>query len=130
MTNTKYLSSMKEMVIDETKKYATYSLEQQNQDLQKAYSDHNLVLLKIYFHIETIQTKEYKITTKAYKEQLEFSKVIAAGQIQNSYDKLCEVVEQSIKKTCHRNRIRQTLGKTVNENEEHLKKRTEPVKKY
>ena len=43
--------------------------------------------------METIQTKELKIITKGYKEyrenveQLQISKLIATGQIQNSYDK-------------------------------------------
>ena len=54
---------------------------------------------------ETIQPKERKIiTTKGCKEyrenieQLEISKLIARGHIQKSYDKWCEVVEQSIKR--------------------------------
>ena len=65
--------------------------------------NHNVILLKIDFHTETIQTKERKIiTTKGYKEyrknieQLQISKLIATGQ--NSYDKWCEAVEQSIKR--------------------------------
>ena len=57
MTNTEYLNSIKEIVIDETKEYATYRLDQQNQDLKKKYTDHNVILLKIDFHTETIQTK-------------------------------------------------------------------------
>ena len=82
------------MIIDETKEYATYRLGKQNQDLNKKFPDHNVMLLKIDFHTETIQTKERKtITTIGYKEyrenieQLEISKLIATGQIQNSYDK-------------------------------------------
>ena len=38
MTNTEYLNSIKEMVIGETKEYASYRLEQQNQDLKKKNS--------------------------------------------------------------------------------------------
>ena len=94
MANTEYLNSVKEMIIDETKEYATYRLDQQNQDLKKTYSDHNVILLKIDFHAETIRTKERKIiTTKGYKEyrenieQLQICKLIATGQVQNSYDK-------------------------------------------
>ena len=94
MANTEHLNSVKEMIIDETKEYATYRLDQQNQDLKKTYSDHNLILLKIDFHAETIRTKERKIiTTKGYKEyrenieQQQISKLIATGQVQNSYDK-------------------------------------------
>ena len=105
ITNTEYLHSIKEMIIDDTKEYATYRVDHQNQELKKKYSDHNVILLKIDFHTETIQAKERKIiTTKAYKEyrenieQLEISKLIATGQIQNSYNKWCEVVEQSIKR--------------------------------
>ena len=48
------------MIIDETKEYATYRLDQQNQDLKNTYSYHNVILLKIDFHTETIQTKECK----------------------------------------------------------------------
>ena len=58
MTNTEYLNSTKDMIIDKTKEYATYRLNQQNQGLKKTYSDHNLILQKIDFHTETIQTKE------------------------------------------------------------------------
>ena len=105
MTNKEYLYSIKEMIIDETKEYTTCRLDQQNQDLKKTYSDHNVILLKIDFHTETTQTKERKIiTTKRYKEyrgnieQLQISKLIATGQMQNSYDKWCEAAEQSIKR--------------------------------
>ena len=49
MTNTKYLNSIKEMVTAETKEYGTNKLNQQNQDLKKTYSDHNVILLKIDF---------------------------------------------------------------------------------
>ena len=57
--------------------------------------------------------KERKIiTTKGYKEyrenikQLEISKLIATRQIQKSYDKWCEAVEQSI------NRVTEKQNKT------------------
>ena len=43
MTNTEYLNSIKEMIIDETKEYATYRLDQHNQDLKKTYSNHNVI---------------------------------------------------------------------------------------
>ena len=99
MTNAEYLNSINEMIIDETKEYATYRLEQENQNLKKTYSDHNVILLKIDFHTETIQTKERKITiTKGYKEyrenikQLKISKLIATRQL------------------LQRSRVRQTLG--------------------
>ena len=42
------------MIIDETKEYATYRLDQQNQDVKKKYSDHNVILLKIDFHTEIV----------------------------------------------------------------------------
>ena len=72
MTNKDYLSSIKEMIIDETQEYATYRLEQQNQDLKRTYSNNNVVLLKIDLHTETIETKESKLTsTKGYKEYRE-----------------------------------------------------------
>ena len=61
--------------------------------------------MKTDFHTEAIQIKEHKIvTTKGYKEyrenmeQLEINKLIATGQIQNSYDKWCEILEQSVKR--------------------------------
>ena len=57
---------------------------------QETCSDHNVILLKIDFHTETIQTKERKIiTTKGCKEyrenteQLQISKLIATRQISN-----------------------------------------------
>ena len=72
MTNKDYLSSIKEMIIDETQEYATYRLEQQNQDLKRTNSNNNVVLLKIDLHTETIETKESKLTsTKGYKEYRE-----------------------------------------------------------
>ena len=60
LINTEFVSSIKEIIIIETKEYATYRLEKQNQDLKKIYSDYNLILLKIDFHIETIHAKESK----------------------------------------------------------------------
>ena len=87
INSTEYLNSIKEMIIDETKEHATYILDQENQDLEKKYSDHNVILLKIDFHTETIQIKKRKIVTiKGYKEyrenikQLEISKLIAFQQ--------------------------------------------------
>ena len=60
------------MIIDETKEYVTYILDQQNQELQKKYSDPNVILLKIDFRTETTQTKERKIiTTQGYREYRE-----------------------------------------------------------
>ena len=70
-TNTEYLNNIKEMIIDETKEYVTYRLDQQNQNLKKTYSNHNVILLKIDFHTENIQTKEPKLITKGYKEYRE-----------------------------------------------------------
>ena len=50
----------------------TLRLDQQNQGLKKTYSDHIVILLKIDFYMETIQTKERKIiTTTGYKEYRE-----------------------------------------------------------
>ena len=102
------------MIIDENKEYVAYRLEQKDQDLTKTCSDHNIVLLKIDFHAETIQTKEYKIiTNKGYKkyreniEQIKITKVITTGQIQNIYDKWCKIVERSVKKV-----TRKRIGKT------------------
>ena len=37
MTNTEYLTSIEEMIIDETKECVTYRLEQQNQNLKKTH---------------------------------------------------------------------------------------------
>ena len=114
-----------------------------------------MILLKIDFHTESIQTKECKVTTtKGYKEyrknveQLAISKLIATGQIQNSYDKWCEAVKQSIKrdtkkqnKTNTRTDIRQlmkmrkSLGKELNqstniEERQHLKDRIRMIKEH
>ena len=52
------------MIIDGAKEYTTYRLDQQNQDLKKKSTDHNIILLKIDSYTETIQTKEHKIITK------------------------------------------------------------------
>ena len=71
ITNTEYLNNIKEMIIHETKEYVTYSLDQQNQNLKKTYSNHNVILLKIDFHTENIQTTEPKLITKGYKEYRE-----------------------------------------------------------
>ena len=71
ITNTEYLNNIKEMIIHETKEYVTYRLDQQNQNLKKTYSNLNVILLKIDFHTENIQTKEPKLITKGYKEYRE-----------------------------------------------------------
>lgn len=54
MTNAEYLTSIEEMIIDETKECVTYRLEQQNQNLKKKYSDHIVILLKLDFHADVI----------------------------------------------------------------------------
>ena len=59
------------MIIDETKEYVTYRLDQQNQNPKKTYSIHNVILLKIDFHTENIQTKEPKLIKKGCKEYRE-----------------------------------------------------------
>ena len=51
MTNTEYLSNIKEMIITD---------HLQNQDLKKKYFDHNVIILKINFSTETIQQKNAK----------------------------------------------------------------------
>ena len=35
------------MIIDGAKEYTTYRLDQQNQDLKKKSTDHNIILLKL-----------------------------------------------------------------------------------
>lgn len=70
--------------------------------------------MKTDFITEAIQTKKRKPSEeyKEYrenKEQLQISKVLATGKIQNSYDKWFEVVERSVKMS-QRNRIKQALG--------------------
>ena len=155
MTNTEHLNSIKEMIIDETKEYATYRLDQQNQDLKKTYSDHNIILLKIDLHTETIQTKERKIITtkgcKQYSEnigQLQISKLIATGQIQNNYEKWRETVKQSIKRVTKKKRktntrrdirqlmkMRKNLRKELSQStdtkkRQHLKDRIRTIKEH
>ena len=63
---------------------------------------------------------------------MEIIKLMALRQIQNSYEKCREVVEQSIKMvTKKQNKTRrEERYKTVNENKEKLKKRTEPINRY
>ena len=56
-TNTEYLNSIKEMIVDETKEYATCRLDQQNQDLKKI---NNQILLKFDFHTEPFKQKNAK----------------------------------------------------------------------
>ena len=58
MPNKEYSNSIKEMITDKAKEYTTYRLDQQNQDLKKKYSDHNVIILKTNFHAEAIQTKK------------------------------------------------------------------------
>ena len=57
ITNTEYLNSIKEMIVDETKEYATCRLDQQNQDLKKI---NNQILLKFDFHTEPFKQKNAK----------------------------------------------------------------------
>ena len=86
------------MIINETKGYATNRLEQQNQGLKETCSDHNVIFL-ISIQKPFKQKNGKQLTTteqKKYREnieQLEISKIIATGQIQNTYDKWCEVVQ-------------------------------------
>ena len=146
MTNTEYLNSVKETIIDETKEYTTYRLDQQNQGLKKTYSNHNVILLKIDFHTETIHAKERKIiTTKGYKE---YRENIEQLQIQSSYDIRCEAVDKSIKRVTKKQsktntrrditqlmKIRKNLRKELNQSidikeRQHLKDRIRIMKEH
>ena len=109
LRNSKLLSTVTEMIVDENKQYSAFKLEKS----RKTYSDHNAILLKLNAVTAIEKQKTNRITTKCdYKKyrnkltQTQISGILKKDTIQESYDKWSEEVQNNIKeveKLCRQN---------------------------
>ena len=101
LTNSKLLSTVTEMIVDENKQYSAFKLEKS----RKTYSDHNAILLKLNLVTAIKKQKNNRIITKGgckkYRSKLtqkQISGILKKDTIQVSYDKWSEEVQNNIKK--------------------------------
>ena len=101
LTNSKLLSTVTEMIVDENKQHSTFKLEKS----RKAYSDHNAILLKLNLVAAIEKQKKNRIITKyGYKKyrnkltQKQISGVLKKDTVQVSYDKWSDEVQNNINK--------------------------------
>ena len=68
ITSQEYIEVIKIMEIDEEKQYGLYKIERQNNQIKKAYSDHNPILINTDFiSPKDVSRKKKVITRKGYK---------------------------------------------------------------
>ena len=109
LTNSKLLSTITEMIVDDNKQFSAFELEKS----RKTYSDHNAILLKLNLVTAIEKQKKNRIITKCgYKKyrnkltQTQISGILKKDTIQESYDKWSEEVQNNIKeveKICRQN---------------------------
>ena len=109
LTNSKLLSTITEMIVDDNKQFSAFELEKS----RKTYSDHNAILLKLNLVTAIEKQKKNRIITKCgYKKyrnkltQKQISGILKQNTIQVSYDKWSEEVQNNIKeveKICRQN---------------------------
>ena len=109
LTNSKLLSTVTEMIVDENKQYSAFKLEKS----RKTYSDHNAILLKLNLVTAIEKQKKNRTITKcSYKKyrnkltQTQISGILKKDTIQESYDKWSEEVQNNMKeieKICRQN---------------------------
>ena len=109
LTNSKLLSTVTEMIVNENKQYSAFKLEKS----RKTYSDHNAILLKLNLVTAIEKQKKNRIITKCgYKKyrkkltQTQISGILKKDTIQESYDQWSEEVQNNIKeveKICRQN---------------------------
>ena len=100
LTNSKLLSTVTEMIVDENKNYSVFNFEKSG----KTYSDHNAILLKLNLITAIEKQKKNRIITKCgYKKyrnkltQEQISGILKKDTIQVSYDKWSEEVQNNIR---------------------------------
>ena len=101
LTNSKLLSTVTEMIVDENKQYSVFKYKKSG----KTYSDHIAILIKLNLITAIEKQKKNRIITKCgYKKyrnkltQKQISGILKKGTIQVSYDKWSEEVQNNIKK--------------------------------
>ena len=99
--NSKPLSTVTEMIVDESKQYSAFKLEKS----RKTYSGHSPILLKLNLVTAIEKQAKNRITAKCgYKKyrnkliQTQISGILKKDKIQKSYDKWSEEVQNNIKK--------------------------------
>ena len=109
LTNSKLLSTVTEMIVDENKQYSAFKLEKS----RKTYSDHNAILLKLNLETAIEKQKNRIITKCGYKKkyrnkltETQISGVLKKDTVQESYNKWSGEVQNNIKeveKICRQN---------------------------
>ena len=99
LTNSKLLSTVTEMIVNENKQYSAFKLKKN----RKTYSDHNAILLKLNLVTAIEKQKKNRIITKCgYKKyrnkltQKQISGILKQDTIQVSYNKWSEEVQSNI----------------------------------
>ena len=99
LINSKLLSTVTEMIVNENKQYSAFKLEKS----RKTYSDHNAILLKLNLVTAIENQKKNRIITeygyKNYRNKLtqtQISGTLKKDKIQESYDKWSEEVQNNI----------------------------------
>ena len=99
LTNSKLLSTVTEMIVDENKQYSAFKLEKS----RKTYSDHNAILLKLNLVTAIEKQKKSRIITKCgnkkYKNKLtqkQISGILKKDATHVSFDKWSEEVQSNI----------------------------------
>ena len=96
LTDASSANTVKEIKIDEEKKYGLHKLDKNTatNKNRKTYSDHNSILISLYFEVPTEEQRPKKIIAKkGYKryrtiiEEENVSKLLKSGDLQESYNK-------------------------------------------
>ena len=105
ITNSQQSETMKKMQIDEDEQYGLYRVEKQNGEESRVYSDHHAILVNMNLNInEGTRKKKKFITQKGYQKYHigvktgKISQILEQGELQESYNKWAEAVENEIKK--------------------------------
>ena len=105
ITNKENLKKIRKMIIDENKEFATYRTECQQDQVRKAQSDYNVILLEIDYITKLESNKQInfvrKKDCKEYKDilrQENVTKIIKNQNLQESYTIWTHAVEYAIQK--------------------------------
>ena len=100
LTNSKLLSTITEMIVDDNKQFSAFELEKS----RKTYSDHNAILLKLNLVTAIEKQKKNIIITKCgykrYRNKLtkkQISGILKKDAIQVNHDNWLEEIHNNIK---------------------------------
>ena len=101
LTNSKLLSTVTEMIVDENKQYSAFKLEKS----RKTYSDHNAILLKLNLIMAIEKQRKNRIIIKCgYKKyrnkltQAQISEILKKDTIQNNINEAEKIFRKNPRK--------------------------------